>query len=225
MICSKVSVVRITLIIGSAILLPGCNTEIHGDNIVPANQPAVAAPPVPIAPAAKLPSEADLGVPLYPGAKPYILADGGTIDQSTTMSGITSTMLQTPDSFDTVAAFYRSKMVAADPNDPISVPTEREETRDGKKVLSISQIVGTNDTHNVQIRQDDKMTIIQIMRMKVEAATTTGSSLPVMGAAGEATPPADVPSDSLAPAAGTQESIKTPRTNKSKPSLPSGKTP
>ncbi len=223
---SKVSAARLALIIGTACLLPGCNTEIHGDNIVPANQPAVAPALPTVTPAAKLPAEVDLGVPLYPGAKPYILADGGTLDQSTTSSGITSTILQTPDSFKTVADFYRSRMTPAAPADPTAAPTEREETRDGKKSILISQIVGANDTRNVEIREGDKITIIQIMRMTInDSAAPTDSNSAVTGAHAEGAPPAEVPSDSLAPAAGSPSPVKAPSDSKSKTSRPAGKTP
>ena len=89
--------------------------------------------------------EAELGVPFYPGASP---TEGGSSKVSTPEGSMVSVFLQSPDSPDKVAAFYRDRLKAM---------------AAGKQMMDMS--VGDGGA-NLMLADDKAKTSIQVNVMK-----------------------------------------------------------
>jgi hypothetical protein len=90
-------------------------------------------------------SEADLGVPFYPGASP---AEGSSSKVSTPDGSMYSVLLQSADSPDKVAAFYRDKLKAMSA---------------GKQMMDMS---GGDGSANLMLADDKAKTSVQVNVMK-----------------------------------------------------------
>jgi len=89
--------------------------------------------------------EAELGVPFYPGASP---AEGGSSKVSTPDGSMYSVLLQSADSPDKVAAFYRERLKAMSA---------------GKQMMDMS---GGDGSANLMLADDKEKTSVQVNVMK-----------------------------------------------------------
>ncbi len=94
--------------------------------------------------------EAELGVPLYPGAK---VGEGASSKVSTPDGTMYTVMLQTPDATDKVAAFYREKLKGMSA---------------GKQMMDMS---GADGSANLVVADDKAKTSVQVHVMKGEKGT------------------------------------------------------
>lgn len=94
--------------------------------------------------------EAELGVPFYPGAK---LAEGGSSKVSTPEGSMVSVFLQSGDSPDKVAAFYRERLKAMSA---------------GKQMMDMS---GGDGSANLMLADEQAKTSLQVNVMKSEKGT------------------------------------------------------
>ncbi len=89
--------------------------------------------------------EAELGVPFYPGASP---AEGSSTKVSTPDGSVYSVFLQSPDSPDKVAAFYRERLKAMSA---------------GKQMMDMS---GGDGSANLMLADEKEKTSVQVNVMK-----------------------------------------------------------
>ena len=120
----------------------------------------------PAKPAPAAPTEAELGMPIYPNAKPYTGLGGNTIkpDMSSGMA-----LLETPDSLDKVVDFYKTRIKATDARGN-ATPIAPRETKDaeGRK----ARLTGNDAEGNLQvanIREENGKTIIELMRASIKS--------------------------------------------------------
>lgn len=98
---------------------------------------------------------ATLGIPVYPGAKP---SEAGSMAMADTVKGENSqlTMLETPDSFDKVYAFYKGQMPSG---------SEKMKVETGSSSMAEFQVgdTGSADVKNVTISSSNGKTAIELV--------------------------------------------------------------
>ncbi len=146
----------------------------------PQQKPAAVIPP---------PTEAEVGMPIYPGAKTYVNENGVPVppQKDPTMP---MALLETPDPMDKVVDFYKQRIKETDASGAAQPVEPREEKLpNGKRKVSLSGSDGRGSVVVAQIREDNNKTVIELMRAQLPSglsdqsapAGTTGSTAPVMG--------------------------------------------
>ena len=173
--------------------LTGCNMEAHDsiDNhpssAMPIPASAKATPQKPAVPPPPPPSEADMGMPIYPNATTYVDAVGNFIKPE---PGSGMAQLQTPDSVDSVIAFYKSKIMQTDAQGKSTPSTPTEEKQDGKRKVTLVGNDAEGNTQMVEAREEDGKTAIELMSTRTKALP---SNLPGANKAGDTPGAASTP--------------------------------
>ena len=121
-----------------------------------------------IAPVVPVPSETELGLPIYPGAKTYTDA-GGMPVKPLTEGNMATAMLETTDALDKVVDFYKDRIKQSDArgNTTPTVPHEEKENEKRKVVVMGNDAQG--NIQMVQLREEIGKTVIELMRTSVKA--------------------------------------------------------
>lgn len=119
------------------------------------------------------PTEADLGLPFYPGASPAKSLGGDKI--VSTSNGIISTLLQTRDPLEKVVAFYKEKMTLPDTSGKRQEPMVKETTQDNVRKVLLSYNAEGQGLRTAEVWADNGETLIQLMQIDI-SNTPTGIS-------------------------------------------------
>ncbi len=172
-----------------AIVLPGCqtaaerriaegesklremNTQAQAARPAPALQPTSDLPPVNQSPQ-NVKLDKSLGMPLYPGSKPYM--EGTTL--SNMGDGIAMTLLETQDSVDKVMDFYKIQLNSAAGGGSGNAVSVKEVNRNGKRTLRLTKPLPSGGLQSVGAKEEDGKTIIELMNLQ---SMTLGKALPI----------------------------------------------
>ena len=176
-----------------AFALTGCNDRASEkiDSRPPANMPTptmAGAKPVEkkaAAPVVPPPTEAEMGIPIYPGAKTYVDSGGVAVAAHNDPAMSTAT-LETPDSVDKVVDFYRQRLTQSDASGVAQPVEPREDTQDGKRKVVLLGNDAQGSSFLAEVREDTGKTMIELMRtqMRMPSAlpdTATPTSAPPTG--------------------------------------------
>ena len=193
------------------VALTGCNVEAH-DTIdtpasssvpIPANAPVPASANLPASLSAQAsnpkpsavpppPSDADMGMPVYPNATTYVDAIGNFIKFDNS-GGMAIARLQTNDSVDSVIAFYKSKIVQTNLHGAPTPATPSEEKQAGKRKVVLIGNDAAGNTQMVEAREEEGKTAIELMTTKIKLP----ESIPDANKSGETSVPASSPGAGL----------------------------
>jgi hypothetical protein len=127
-------------------------------------------------PPSAMPTETDLGMPIYPGSHPMAGPDGAQLALGPDATSKTAfAMLQTPDSFQQVADYYRQHLTTVGPDGKPQPPEEHADTRDGRPLVTLSHLENGNGMKTAEIRQGDGVTLIELMNLP--ATKSVGEAL------------------------------------------------
>ena len=118
--------------------------------------------PVPV------PSEGELGLPIYPGAKTYTDA-GGMAVKPLTEGNMATAMLETTDSLDKVVDFYKDRIKQSDARGNTTPTVPREEKENDKRKVVVMGNDAQGNVQMVQLREETAKTVIELMRTSVKA--------------------------------------------------------
>lgn len=200
----RISLQRALSLITFAVLLTGCNLEAHDsiDNHPPGNMPvpesAKIAPKPTRKPIPPPPTEAELGMPIYPDATTYLDVLGTPVP-AITIGEAKQAMLSTPDSMDKVVAFYASRLTETDANGASKPVTPREMSQKEKRSTVITGNDAAGNVLMAIVHEDSGKTTIELMH-------THAGSMPssVSG---------DARSESVKPDDQTSQPLSTPRSS------------
>lgn len=129
----------------------------------PAKKPAAVIPP---------PTEAEVGMPIYPGAKTYVNENGVPVPPQKDPA-MPMALLQTPDALDSVVDFYKQRIKETDASGAAHPAEPREEKlANGKRKVSLSGSDGRGSVVVAQIREDNNKTVIELMRAQLQSGTS-----------------------------------------------------
>jgi hypothetical protein len=184
------------------VALTGCNMEAHEaiDTHPSSSMPVPTAANIPDSAAAKAtlqkpavpvppPGDADMGMPVYPNATMDVDQTGMSIKFEKS-AGMALARLQTPDSVDSVIAFYKAKLVQTDSHGQATPSTPSEEKQDGKRKVVL---VGNDAEGNIQMveaREEEGKTAIELMTTQTKSVL---ASIPGANKAEETSSPASLP--------------------------------
>jgi hypothetical protein len=167
-------------------LLPGCQSDqeerlAETRRALSERQPPPAAAPAGQSVAAPVaaPHVPDIGMPIYPGARPV----GGNAGlQEGLNAGLAMSLMETRDSVDAVIAFYKDRL--SKPGSRLE-PTKTEDRLDGRRVVRLSVPQEDGGLQTVEARDDVGKTTIQLMNMAGQAHGAVPSTIPgVTGSGG-----------------------------------------
>lgn len=169
-------------VVGIGLLLTGCDFEPH-DSISkpPSSMPVPASVQAEQAKAAQqghsalaVPTEQEMGMPVYPNSTIYVDATGLAIKPDLSVDTSTAT-LATADPLDKVVNFYKQGLVQTDGLGKTSPASAREENQNGKKSTIIS---GNDRDGNVMIaiiHENNKQTVMELMHTHMRAIPSSVS--------------------------------------------------
>ncbi len=122
---------------------------------------------VSVSPAANpMPTESELGVPIYPDAKPYNDSTGVVSPMAT--EGMKMAILETKDSLDKVVAFYKGEMPQA---------TLTKDVEEGQPLVRLSEPAGKGGLKAVSVTTKEGKTQIIVTNV-AEMPTVKSNSVP-----------------------------------------------
>jgi hypothetical protein len=104
----------------------------------------------------QMPSESELGLAVYPAAKPY-KDEFGVGAVQIKAEGLVTAMLETDAPVDKVVAFYKKEMPKADRSDV---------TEDGKAVVRLTEPYGGNGMHLVEVSAANGKTLLTLQNLR-----------------------------------------------------------
>lgn len=182
-------------------LMTGCNIEAHDslDTHPPGNMPT-AAGTKPAAkalskPAPPAPTEAEMGMPIYPNATTYMDALGNPIPALTTGES-KQAVLSTPDSMDKVIAFYKSRLTETDASGASQPATPRQTSEKGKTSTILTGNDAAGNILMAIVHEESGKTTIELMHTHAGTMPASVSGDPKSGSA---KPETATPSDTRTP--------------------------
>lgn len=107
-----------------------------------------------------------LGIQIYPGARPLEGLEGQPALETGPGAPSTVALMQTQDSVEKVADFYRGHFSTTEATGTPAQPKERTETRDGSPMVVFSLVEGGR-VRTAEIRQGEGVTLIELMSLAV----------------------------------------------------------
>lgn len=120
------------------------------------------------------PTEAELGMPVYPQAKTYGGMGGKSVKPSLD-NGMTMALLETSDSLDKVLDFYKARIKVTDARGNSTPTTPREEKENDRRKVVLTGNDAQGNTQVASLHTENGKTIIELMRLNVKSLPSSVS--------------------------------------------------